>query len=157
VNIDFEIFTINKSFFIENPDLTKEADLKSTRIYLGIVIQINNNNCFIPLETKLKENELLARKSQWPLPSSTRPDAGLNFEKCLIINDLRHLNLIHNPQIANSQKRGIDNNKKSIRARLNRYIENYIKAYNKDRHLKDYIFKFTTLHYFHKELGLFPK
>jgi len=154
MDVDFKIFKINSLYFRDQPAIAAEADLKSDRVYLGVVIAIGGNNCFVPFETKLKDNALLRRYSQWPVPSSTRPEAGLNFEKCLIINNFEYLTLIENPQIANSQKREINKNKASIKAKLNRYITNYINAYNKDRHLKEFIFKFTTLHCFHKELGL---
>ena len=83
MDIDFKIFTISKSYFTDYPALTKEADLKETRVYLGIIIKINKNNCFVPFESKLPDNEILKKFCHWPLPSSTRPKAGLNFEKSL--------------------------------------------------------------------------
>jgi len=89
MDIDFRLFIMNSSLFEDKPELAAQADLKDDRIYLGIIITINNNNCFVPLETNLKDNELLKRNSQWPVPSSTRPNAGLNFEKSLIVNDLK--------------------------------------------------------------------
>jgi len=131
-----------------------EINTKESRIYLCLLININNNTVLIPFESEVPQIEALLKNSLYKLPSTTRPEAGLNFEKLLIINDHSYLDIIPSPRIANSQKKEIENNKEAIKEKLEKYIENYIKACNKQREKKVFIFKFSTLHLFKEELGV---
>ena len=146
---DFKICTIKNSFIENYPNLKKEANSKESRIYLGIKITIDNNNCFVPFETKLHKHPLLDNISQYPVPSNTRPDAGLNFEKCLIINNseyIKEIISIEQAKIANTQKNTLLNNKVDIVTKFNLYIKKYIKACKKNREKRDFIFRYSTLH-----------
>ncbi len=156
---DFDICIIKKEFFsfIENKnglDKTSEINTKESRIYLCLLMNINNNTFLIPFESEVPQTEALLQNSLYALPSETRPKAGLNFEKLLIINDHSYLNIIPNPQIANSQKKEIENNQQAIKNKLEKYVSKYIKACNKKREHREYIFRFSTLHLFKKELGI---
>lgn len=148
---------VKPSLFVDKPQLVTEAREKQNRMYLGIVVDIGPVNCFVPFESHLRDNKELRRVSQWPLPSATRPDAGLNFEKCLILSDEKYLDWIENPKIASSQMRQIEQGKNAIRAKLTRYINNYISAVRKGRHMIEFVYRYTTLHCFHDELGLLDK
>lgn len=152
-DVDFKVFLIKPKYFTDHSQLIKEGNTKEKRMYLGIIINIGENYCFIPFESKLANNPRLDC-AQWRLPSTTRPEAGLNFEKCLIINDLSYVECLENPKLANSQKGGIQENKSEIKNKLNLYLQKYVTAFQKGRHKKDFIFKYTTLSCYHDELGL---
>lgn len=151
---NFEICKIKRSFYIDHPGLDKEANTKEGRLFFGIIINVNDNHCFVPFETKLYEHPALKANSQYDLPSSTRPKAGLNFEKCLIINDFKYLEIIENPQIANSQYTKLKNEQDLVKEKLEQYIQKYIAEYKRGYAYEKYIFKYCTLHEFKKELGL---
>lgn len=151
---NFDFCFINKVFFDDFPNLKTEANTKETRLYFGITININNNNCFVPFESDLFDQPLLQMYSQYPLPSSTRPKGGLNFEKCLIINDMKYIDVIEHPHIAHSQYTKLIDEQELIKIKLEKYIVKYIRACKKNRESLDYIFKCSTLHEFKVELGI---
>ena len=49
MDIDFKIFALNDCYFDDHPYLTREAKLKANRLYLGVVIIINENNSVAPV------------------------------------------------------------------------------------------------------------
>jgi len=154
---DFKICIIDNSLFVDYPDLKKEANSKATRIYLGVTIKINNNNYFIPFESKLHKAPSLVNVAQYAIPSNTRPNGGLNFEKALIINESKYIKettTIQQSIIANSQKNILLNSQKDITTQFESYIKKYIKACKKGREKKEFIFKFSTLHHFKRELNI---
>lgn len=159
---DFDICFVKKEFFelMEKKfgkEEVSEINTKESRRYLCLLININNNMVLIPFESEVPQVEALLKNSIYKLPSETRPKAGLNFEKLLIINDYSYLSVLSNPKIANSQKKEIENNKEAIKEKLVKYIDNYIKACNKNREKREFIFKFSTLHLFKEELGITAK
>jgi len=156
---DFDICFVKKDFFELmkekfGDEKISEINTKESRMYLCLLININNNTILIPFESEVPQIEALLKNSLYKLPSETRPNAGLNFEKLLIINDYSYFTIISNPKIANSQKREIENNTDAIREKLEKYISNYIKACSKNREKREFIFKYSTLHLFKKELGI---
>lgn len=153
----FKICIIEPSFIDKHPSLKKEANSKENRIYLGIKIKINDNNYFIPFETKLFKHPRLVGVSQYPVPSNKRPNAGLNFEKCLVINDSKYIKkeiLITEAKMSNKQKSILKNNEKDITNKFNLYIKKYITACKKNREKREFIFKYSTLHEFKDELNI---
>ena len=153
---NFNFCKISPSYFQAFPELVREADLKETRLYFGVCININDNNCFIPFESNLHDHPYLRQHSQYLLPSSTRPNGGLNLEKCLIINELQYVIPVPDPQIASSQYKKLIAEQEIVRNKLELYINKFVKACEKKREDKEYIFKFSTVHQFKEELGLIP-
>lgn len=151
---NFDFCLIKPVFFDDFPNLKKEANTKETRIYFGITININNNNCFVPFESDLYDKPILQMYSQYALPSSTRPMGGLNFEKCLIINDMKYIDVVEHPRIAHSQYTKLIAEQELIKVKLETYIGKYIRACRKNRENLDYIFNCSTLHEFKVELGI---
>ena len=152
---NFSIVIIKESYFLSRPELMIEANTQSNRIYLGLNFHIHGKNFVIPFESNLYKSVQLEKISQYPLPISSRPNAGINFEKCLIINDVEDIKEIiplDESKIANEQKNEIKNNELDIITRFNYYINNFIKSCNKGREKKEFIFKYSTLHFFKDEL-----
>lgn len=61
-------------------------------------------------------------------PSSTRPNGGLNLEKCLIINELQYVIPVPDPQIASSQYKKLIAEQEIVRNKLELYINKFVKA-----------------------------
>lgn len=151
---NFDICLVKKAFFDDFPNLKAEGNKKEMRLYLGIRIKLDDNNYFIPFESKLFDHPALKDTSQYSLPSSTRPNAGLNFEKCLIINDLSYIEILAEPGLAHSQYKKLVEEQDLIIERLEIYIQKFIKACEKKREKREFMFKFSTLHEFKSELGV---
>ncbi len=150
VLISERYFEKYNSKFIEMLDV---ANIKkqSNRMYLFLKIKIDENNILIPLRTNLPKlgNAVVG----YHVPSKSKPNAGFDYRKMLIVDD-EYIIPVENLNIPNSQQKIILEKYEVIETQVKTYIKNYKKAVEKNRQFKDRIFKFSTLHNFHKELNL---
>ncbi len=132
-----------------------EFNKKSNRVYLALRIVIDNND-YIPFESKLHNHPALTNTSQIILPYNSNsihyPNAGINFEKTLIINDEEYI--IRNGSIARSQLNTIVSKRKFIMRMFTKYIKEYKEIIRKDSGPIPFRCKYTTLKYYHTELGI---
>ena len=136
--------TINPAYFTDYPHLT-EVLSKRTRLYLGIIIEINDCHCFVPLRNKIKTGAQF-RKAGYPLPSATRVNAGLDYRKILIINDLKYINVQTKVEIIPAiQKNKIYADFDKICDCLNKYIKAYIKEVKRNRVHENYLLNHSKL------------
>lgn len=154
---NYEIVHINEYYFknctkefIEILDISN-IEKQTKRLYLCLKVIIDDNTVLIPLRTNLPKNFGLIG---YHTPSKSKPNAGFDYRKILIINDDKYLNKIIQLNIPLSQRNAINENYDIIVKQAKQYINGYIKSFNKNRHLIDSKFKFSTLHNFHRELGL---
>lgn len=147
-----DIIEISDSYFEDFPDLTEimEAD---SRVYLGIILKKDSNNYFIPLRSHAPKKPVY-RKSIYPIPSNTRPNAGLDMRKALIVNDSKYITVISNPKIANRQMKKINSDISTIENMFDIYVRGYKRAFRKDRLERELPFRYSTLKNYHVELGL---
>lgn len=147
-----EYFRKYNSILVEMLDST-DVEKQARRMYMFLSVFIDNNNILIPLRSELPDITKLGLIG-YHVPSEKRPNAGLDYRKMLIINDNNYLSPIYNLEIPLSQKNIISENYQTILKQAEQYIKGYKKAVNKNRHMCDKKFKFSTLHNFHKELCL---
>ena len=142
-------FIKNASFveMLDPTDITKQ----SSRCYLFISIQYCGNNFYIPLR---KNIDLSIGNIGYHLPSSTRPNAGFDFRKSLIINDNSYIESLSSIDISSSQMKKLSNDIATIESLFISYVDGYKKASLKKREKIDKLYKFSTLHNFHNELGI---
>lgn len=147
VFIKEEYFRKNSSFkeMLDPFDLTKQTQ----RQYLYINFQYKNNNILIPLRKNLPG---VNSKLYYPVPSETKPNAGLDYRKILIINNSTYIEIPTEQKLTQAQSKIIINNYDTIEKAVINYIDGYIKAANKNREYLEYDYKFSTLHNFHTEL-----
>lgn len=88
------------------------------------------------------------------IQSNKKPNAGLDFRKILIVNDLSYIEYQLDPKIPASQQSMINNNYDKIEAMVIHYIKGYIKSALKNREFRDKLYIFSTLHNFQKGLGI---
>jgi len=70
---------------------------------LGMIIEIQQNKCFVPLRSLINTEPKL-KKASFPLPTTTRPQAGLDYRKLSIINDENYLIVQKNENFPKSKK-----------------------------------------------------
>lgn len=153
-----DIIFIKEQFFIDNPKLVEMLDpgntkKQSERDYLFLSVKYLGNNLLIPLRSNissLKGNYKLG----YPVPSLSRPNAGLDYRKMLIINDASYYEIPTSQRIAKSQMKTILNNYDKIEKAAIKYTEGYTKSVFKGREYKDFAYKFSTLHNYHDLLGI---
>lgn len=148
---------IKQSFFDDHPAFIEMLDphdlLKQTqRKYIFLSITFEGNTIFIPLRSILPD--LKVGLISYPIPSSERPKAGLDYRKSLIINDFTYITFPEYSAIPNSQQRILDTHYTAIQAGVISYLKGYKKSASKNRHLLDAKYKYSTLHNFHTELDI---
>ncbi|MEG1482935.1 MAG: pentapeptide repeat-containing protein [Cetobacterium sp.] len=139
-------------WFIEMLD-PKDIKKQTQRGYLFLNIKYESNNIFIPLRSNLPNIRVLGEVG-YPIPSKSKPNAGLDYRKLLIINTE---NYISNPKycsIPGSQKKIIISDYEKIKKQLVKYISGYVKSVSKGRQNIDKKYCYSTLHNFHKELDI---
>lgn len=153
---------IKEQYFIDNPHFQNMLDpgntvKQSKRTHLCIEISLNGNNVYIPLRNHLGNPVRKFGKIGFPVPTAKRPDAGLDYRYCLIINDNKYIEHHTEQKLPNSQYNKIKDNYETIKREISDYINKYIKSANKNRHTKEPLFKMSSLINFHKELGIIEK
>lgn len=152
----YNLVFIDPRFFTDHPHLIEMLDpnnipKSASRKYLFLNITYNGNNIYIPLRTE--KPDLSIGAIGFPVPSQTRPHAGLDYRKILIINDTSYISTTQ-CHIASAQKKILNDNYNRIESEVIAYINGYIKSAVKGRHKTDSKFKWSTLHNFHDELGI---
>jgi len=150
------IVFVKEQYFKDNAgfvELLDPGDLikQSTRCYLFIGIQYAGNQFYVPIR---KNIDFRIGNIGYPLPSSTRPNAGLDFRKTLIINDGSYIQPLSKVDISSSQMNKLSADIAKIEALFINYVEGYISAALKGREKIDRFYIFSTLHNFHNELGI---
>lgn len=149
------IVKISEQYFTDNPELIEVMDIEDghkKRIYLGVIIEKDNNNFFIPFRTNTPSGKRY-HKSIYPIPSNTRQHAGLDMRKALLVNNKKYVMPEENPQIASTKMKILENNIKKIEKMFSVYVNGYKKDFSKFGQVTKR-FTYSTLQNYHLELGL---
>ena len=154
INVVFireEYFNIHSCFeeMLDPTDRIKQ----SQRNHLFLNVKYEKNNLLIPFRTEMPNFHAIG-KVGYNVPSEEKPNAGLDYRKILIVNDIKYLEMPEYCKIPMSQQKIISSNYEIIKKEVKNYIEGYIKSAKKERQYRDSKYRFSTLHNFHKELGI---
>lgn len=127
-----------------------EIENKNNRPYIVILIRIEQNTFAIPFRTNVKHSNCYKFRTS---TRHTNSVTGLDYTKAVIVNDSTY---IGEPAIINNKEYSeLDARFHIIEKEFKNYVKSYIRyakgykgAYNMQK------FKYTTLQYFHKELGI---
>ena len=127
-----------------------EIENKSNRPYMVMLIQIENNTFAIPFRTNVKHSNC------YKFENSSRPTdsiTGLDYSKAVIVNDGRYIGAA--ARINDMEYTELDANYHIIIKQFASFVKNYIKFANgKLNEYQAKKYKYTTLKYFHNELGI---
>lgn len=127
-----------------------EIENKSNRPYMVMLIQIENNTFAIPFRTNVKHNNC------YKFENSSRPTdsiTGLDYSKAVIVNNIKYIGAA--ARINDMEYTELDANYHIIIKQFTSFVKNYIRYANGT--LNEYQskkYKYTTLKYFHDELGI---
>lgn len=127
-----------------------EIEHKDNRPYMVMLIKIENNTFAIPFRTNVPHNNCYKFKT------STRPTdsvTGIDYTKAVIVNDGKY---IGNPaRINDKEYTELNDNYGFIINQFRKFVSDYIKYANSEkRYYASKKFRYTTLKYFHNELGI---
>ena len=127
-----------------------EIENKSNRPYMVMLIQVERNTFAIPFRTNVKHNNCYKFQTS---SRTTGSITGLDYSKAVIVNDDNYIGSA--ARINDMEYTELDTNYHIIIKQFTSFVKGYIK-YGKGK-LNEYQakkYKFTTLKYFHKELGI---
>lgn len=127
-----------------------EIENKRSRPYIVILIRIDENTFAIPFRTNIKHRHCYKFKtSDRPSVSGT----GLDYTKAVIINDDAYIGA--SARINDKEYTELDANFHRIAREFERYVRGYVRyiSFGKGKY-DNPGYKYTTLQYFHKELGI---
>lgn len=155
---DIQYCYIKEQYYIDNPSLVKILDIGDSskhdiRTHICLNIQFDNNSILIPLRKNLGDPERKFGKIGFPVPSKSKPKAGLDYRYIMIINNMNYIRF-DTPKISNSQIKIIENNYETIQKEAIEYIKAYIRVANKNRIEKTARFRESSLINFYKELKI---
>ncbi len=150
---------IKEQYFIDHADFKKMLDSgnfvkQSKRTHLCISFIYNNNAIYVPLRNKLGLANRPFGKIGYPVPSKSRPNAGLDYRYSLIINDSKYIEYQDIQKIPDSQADVLNNDYEIIKEEVLTYLQKYIKMAMKNRIDKEPLFRESSLINFHEELGI---
>lgn len=127
-----------------------EIENKEDRPYMVLVIKIERNTFALPLRTNIRHNYGYKFKTS---DRKTESCTGIDYTKAVIINDQKYIGEV--ASINGKEYVEIDRNAHRIIAGFERYLNGYIRyrksggtTYDQKR------YRYSTLKYFHDELGL---
>lgn len=156
--MDIKYCYITDEYYKDHPDLQKILDIDddtkhNIRTHLCLSIKFKNNTILIPLRKNIGECDRKFGKIGYPVPSQSKPKAGLDYRYIMIINEDTYLRY-DTPRITNRQSSIIRDNYKTIEKEAIEYILAYIRAANKGKIERKARFRESSLINFHTELGI---
>lgn len=150
------VIFIKQKFFLDNPNLIEMLDegnptKQAIRPYIFMRFFYRGNNFFIPLRTNMPDIIKYGRVG-CSIPTVEKPNAGLDYRKMLIVNDLSYIVEPEQQVIPNSQKKQLENKSKQIKSEVIAYIDGFTKASKKGRLDKEPKYRFSTLKNFESQL-----
>lgn len=149
-----KIYSLNRlsAEFYKDYDLVgyPEMENKQNRPYMVLVVKIEKNIFALPLRTNIRHNYGYKFKTS---DRETASCTGIDYTKAVIINDQKYIG--EAASINDKEYVEIDRNAHRIIAGFRRYLNGYIRLqknggtpYDQKR------YRYSTLKYFHIELGL---
>lgn len=149
---------IKKEYFEERASYIKMLDPgepgKQHRSYLFVGFLYNDSRFYIPLRNHLGNAVRPFGKIGYPVPSSTRQDAGLDYRYMLIVNDDSYIEIPSTQRIPASQSQIMEENYDTIVGEATAYISGFVKAAKKGRVDKKAKYRASSLVNFYEELGI---
>lgn len=127
-----------------------EIENKDNRPYMVMLIKIKNNTFAVPFRTNVPHNNCYKFKT------STRPTdsvTGIDYTKAVIVNDIKYIG--KPARINDKEYTELNHNYGFIINQFQKFVFDYIKYANGEKgYYLSKKFRYTTLKYFHKELGI---
>ena len=150
-NKEYKLNYLSDEFYKKyKTELYPEIENKENRPYMVMLIKINGNTFAIPFRTNIKHSNGYKFKNSSRMTNTV---TGLDYTKAVIINDSKFIG--ESARINDMEYIELDMNYHIIIARFRTFIRGYIKfAGGKTNEYQAKKYRYTTLKYFHKELGL---
>jgi len=141
---------LSKQFYIDYAhNLFPEIEYKENRPYIMLLMKIDGLTFAIPFRSHITHN--------YSFLTDAINKCGIDYTKAIIITNQNYVvnNINGLPiKIRENENRALFGKKHQIMKDFKNYVKQYKRAVKNNAHHKVYIFKISTLQYFHKELGI---
>lgn len=152
INVEYKISYLTQEFYENFPkDKYPEIERKSERPYIVFIVVINDNTFALPFRTNIIHNYCYKFKKT---NRKTNNASGIDFTKAVIVNDKKYIG--SEALIDKLEYKELIRKIYFIYKKFSNFVQGYIDMVNKsikDEHIINK-YKFSTLKYFNKELGL---
>jgi len=151
---DFEIRRLSSEFYNAYPhEQYPEMEYKPERPYLVLLFYVDSNRFALPFRTNIRHEYCYKFKN------SNRPTnsvSGIDYTKAVVVNDDRYIG--ERADIDDLEHAELAGNFISIANGFITYVRNYCRCIKKEISDKGKDkYRYSTLQYFHKELGISDK
>lgn len=148
-----DLIFLTQKFYDDNSENT-ELSIKELRPYILFVVCYNGLDFGIPFRSNISH--------KYFHKTSTEINAGIDYTKSVVISDEKYIDKSKNPILREDEYKNIIGKEHFIKEKFIKYIKNYKKAFVKvvegKAHPRDInLCKFSTLQYYHKEIGIQEK
>ena len=147
----YELHYLSTEFYNKyNASEYPEIEHKAQRPYIVLLVKVDDNTFALPLRTNIKHS------SCYKFQYSSRPTesiTGIDFSKAVIVNEEKYID--GSAEIDNKGYVELNDRIAFIISKFRTYIKGYY-AYvaGKSNEYQSKRYKYTTLKYFHDELGI---
>lgn len=150
-NKNYSINYLSSDFYKDYDNIRyPEIERKDNRPYMVVLVKIGNNTFAIPFRTNVRHNNCYRFKN------STRPTetvTGLDFTKAVVVEKNNYIG--NAARINDKEYIELDGKYHFIIEKFKKYVDGYIEYANGQvNEFNEKKYKYTTLKYFHNELGL---
>lgn len=147
----FELRRLSPLFYENYPEtLYPEMEHKQNRPYMVLLVKIGDNRFALPLRTNIRHAYCYAFSETDRTTAST---TGIDYTKAVIVNDDRFLGV--EASIDDKEYLEVAEKHFFIAKQFKNYLDGYIDVVkNGGSEYKRRRYTYSTLKYFHKELGL---
>ncbi|MEY8736796.1 hypothetical protein AB9M75_06065 [Lactobacillus sp. AN1001] len=133
----------------------KEVLNKKDRPYVqGTLLSDNKNLYFVPFRTQLPLKAVnLFPEAFIKLPASSKPNAGLDITKTVLISSPENVEILPKAYIEKEQYRLLLQKESELWGKVKNYVQEYQRTVRQGKELSAK-YQYTALRYFHKELNL---
>ena len=141
---------LSKEFYNKyKHELYPEIEYKEDRPYVLLLLKIDSLTYAIPFRSHIKHN--------FAFITDKEKRCGIDYTKSIIITNPNYVvyNINGRPiRIRKNEQQALYGQKHNIIRELKAFVREYKRAVQNKVNTKTFIFKISTLQYFHKELGL---
>jgi len=148
---DYQLNYLSEKFYEKYNSMDyPEIENKENRPYMVMLIKIEKNTFAVPFRTNVPHSNCYKFKK------STRPTntvTGIDYTKAVIVNDSEYIGAA--ARINDMEYIELSNNVAFIIKQFGKFVADYIAYVNgKNNYYAERKFRYTTLKYFHTELGI---
>ncbi|MCD8195468.1 MAG: hypothetical protein LUD22_04155 [Coprobacillus sp.] len=145
-----DLCLIDKKYFIDHPNFIKMLDpynlnKQSNRMHLRVRIVYQNHTFYVPLRRNLKPAMRPYGKIGHEIPSSTRPNAGLDYRYALLIDDDSYIHPIDINNVSTMQVNKLKDDYLVIEKEFAQYLNGFIRVAKRNDIEKSPLYRESSL------------